>query len=213
MPDNKVLVLAICGATCSGKTSTANELNKLLPNSKVFNQDDYFFDVNDSRHVWIPELNHINFDVVGSLDMDRMTNDIKEHTASQLSRIHVPEDISACDQVVCLPNKKYENLYKIKASGCHIVIVEGFCILNYKPLADLCDLKYYLTLNYEECFKRRMKRVYEPPDCPGYFEKCAWPEHLKQASEVKQTVQNVKYFNEDTVNIVDKILSDIVDII
>lgn len=209
MSNKKVLVLGICGATCSGKTTTAQELHKLLPNSRVFGQDEYYFDVEDPRHTWIPELNHINFDIVSSLDMARMLDEIKQNIEQELTLIKAPEKITIWDRIVCFSNLMHQNIVKIKESGCHVVIIEGFCILNYKPLADICDLKYYFTLDYEECFKRRLKRVYEPPDCPGYFEKCAWPEHLQHVAEVKKTVGDVTYFNENTTNHVEIILNDL----
>ncbi|CAG9770497.1 unnamed protein product [Ceutorhynchus assimilis] len=172
----KVIVVAVCGATCSGKSTIASELHKILPDSKIFCQDDYFLPVKDPRHLLIPELNHINFDILGSLDMEQMTKDIEEHVKKESKKI----------------------LRNIIKNQRHVVIVEGFCILNHKPLADLCDLKFYITLNYEECLRRRLKRVYEPPDCPGYFETCAWPEHLKHLQEVKENVKEVQYFDGNT---------------
>ncbi|XP_066250207.1 nicotinamide riboside kinase 1 [Euwallacea similis] len=178
-----VLVVGISGATCSGKTTTAKQLRELLPNSIVFSQDNYFFPIDSPRHKWIPELKHINWDIVSSLDMARMTREIQGYI-SQLN----PDCI-------------------------HIVIIEGFCIFNYKPLAEICNLKYYFTLDYEECYKRRIKRVYEPPDVAGYFEKCVWPEHLKQLAEVQNVISDVRYFNGNSTNEVDEIAADIARIL
>ncbi|KAJ8969151.1 hypothetical protein NQ314_001892 [Rhamnusium bicolor] len=74
--EGNLIIIGISGVTCGGKTTTATQLNNIFPNSKIFSQDDYFLDVEDPRHVWIPELNHINFDILTSLDMEKMHDDI-----------------------------------------------------------------------------------------------------------------------------------------
>lgn len=205
----KVLVVGISGVTCSGKTTTAMELKKILPDATDFCQDDYYWPVDSPKHVWIPELNHINFDIVESLDMEKMTQDVAEQIKEESCKILIPKE-SNPHLIHCFASKKFEDLFKIKESQAHIIIVEGFCIFNHPPLAEICDLKYYFTLEYEECYQRRIRRVYEPPDCPGFFEKCAWPEHLKQIAEVREKIRDVVYFDENSTNIVEKVLDDIV---
>ncbi|RZB40453.1 hypothetical protein BDFB_010511, partial [Asbolus verrucosus] len=98
---------------------------------------------------------------------------------------------------------------KVKDANLQILIVEGFTVFNYKPLQSLFHLKYYFTLSKEECSKRRSHRVYEPPDCPGYFDVCVWPEYIKQLEEIRREVKGVKYFNEHTQNPLEEILIDI----
>lgn len=65
-----------------------------------------------------------------------------------------------------------------------LLIVEGFSIYNYKPIADLCDQKYFIEISRDECWNRRKDRVYDPPDVPGYFDKIVWPEYLKYKYEL-----------------------------
>lgn len=36
-----------------------------------------------------------------------------------------------------------------------------------------------MTLDEETCRVRRSLRNFDPPDCPGYFENCIWPEYQK----------------------------------
>lgn len=209
---SKWLVIGICGITCGGKTTLATELNKLLPHSRIVSQDDYFLDVDDPKHIWVEELSHINFEVLSSLDMERMHKDIVNIIQnSNVEFENVGKELSFFPLTKSLENLKNELCHKIELKGLNILIVEGFSIFNYKPVEALCDLKYYLTLSKHECALRRSKRVYEPPDCPGYFDKVVWPEYVKLLADVKKNVQNVRYFNEHTPDILKKVLVDILN--
>lgn len=205
----KWLILGISGATCGGKTTIANKLIEIFTNGRVISQDNYFLPVDDDRHVWIPELNHINFDILTSLDMDKMHEDI-EAVASN-STCHKDTNLSNHAELVPLTSNlsRKELVEKLAQKKLRILIVEGFCIFYHKPIESLCDLKYFITLNKEECYKRRMQRVYEPPDCPGYFENCVWPEYLRQLEDVKSNVENVTYISEFTEDPIEIILEEI----
>ncbi|KAF6202731.1 hypothetical protein GE061_003133 [Apolygus lucorum] len=69
-------VLGLCGVTNSGKTTTASRLKELYPNSVHIKQDDYFLAEDDPRHVIIQGLNHQNWELITSVDMDKMVEDI-----------------------------------------------------------------------------------------------------------------------------------------
>ena len=85
------LVIGISGVTCGGKTTLAKtledyllgHLNRIIFKDNItlnkvvsVNQDDYFLPVDDPRHTKVEKLNHINFDILTALDMDRMCQDI-----------------------------------------------------------------------------------------------------------------------------------------
>lgn len=150
------IVIGISGATCSGKTTLARKLHQDLKNSILIEQDTYFLPVDDPRHVWVKELNHINFDILSSLDMKKMYLDIQQ----------------------ILNTKSVSKIEK------NILIVEGFLIFDHKQISELCNLKYFLTLEKDECYKRRELRVYDPPDGPGYFDKVVWPEYVKHKETI-----------------------------
>ena len=170
-------VIGISGATCSGKTTLARKLHKNLKSSILIEQDTYFLPVDDPRHSWIPKLNHINFDILSSLDMEKMHSDIL--------KIMNEKPQGEGDSM------SLENEMKV-------LIVEGFLIFDYKPISDLCNLKYFLTLTKEECWNRRKFRVYEPPDVPGYFDDIVWPEYLKHKDAIvnsKELFKSIKFFD------------------
>jgi uridine kinase len=45
----KVPVFGISGCTCSGKTSVVQMLTDVFPKAVIFNQDNYYFPVDDKR--------------------------------------------------------------------------------------------------------------------------------------------------------------------
>lgn len=201
-----MLIIGISGVTCGGKTTLATNLKKSIPSTLLISQDTYFLADDDPKHTWIPELNHINYDILSSLDMEQMYRDtikITDQYNTNLRNTQMMKSSSLADNELL----QYINT-KLKDTQTKILILEGFCIFNYKPISNLCLLKYYLTLDREECFERRKLRIYEPPDCPGYFEKCAWPEYLNLKSYVEDNVADVNYFTADQY-LFRKILVDI----
>ncbi|XP_017782085.1 PREDICTED: nicotinamide riboside kinase 1 [Nicrophorus vespilloides] len=176
MPAKKLLVVGISGVTCGGKSTLARNLQEKYPDATVISQDDYFLDVMDPRHTWIEELDHINFDILSSLDMERMLSDAKE-------------------------------LMELTTG---ILIIEGFSIFNCRHIEELCNLKYFFKLKKEVCRERRSRREYDPPDCPGYFDRCVWPEHIEQLKEVERTVEGVTYFeNVESDHALEAVLKDV----
>ncbi|XP_077281226.1 nicotinamide riboside kinase [Temnothorax americanus] len=150
-------VVGISGATCSGKSTLADKIRDTFPTSITLRQDDFFLLPDDPRHVKIQELNHINWDVITSLDMQKMYSDVR---------------------------KILESPGRTATASKRLLILDGFLLFKHKAIADLCDCKYFLTLTKEQCWERRKNRIYEPPDVPGYFDKIVWPEYVKYKNAV-----------------------------
>ncbi|KAL6440742.1 hypothetical protein ACFW04_003294 [Cataglyphis niger] len=153
-------VVGISGATCSGKSTLAKMIRDNFPKSVIVRQDDYFLPADDPRHIMIEELNHLNWDLITSLDMQRMHSDIIKILES-----HENDTVN----------------FKKK-----VLILDGFLLFRHKEITDLCDRKYFLTLTKEQCWERRKNRKYDPPDVPGYFEKVVWPEYIKYKNEIME---------------------------
>lgn len=150
------VVVGLAGATCSGKTTLAKSLKDSFPGSILLHQDDFFLDVASDKHTIVPQLNHINFEILSSLDNDAFL-----------------------DSVTKVLEESFTENPKTK-----LLIIEGFLVLNEVRLAALCDIKIYVTLSHDECWARRSIRTYDPPDPPGYFDLCVWPSYEMHRNEV-----------------------------
>ena len=141
-----LFVVGISGTTCSGKTTLAKSLLKTFPKAHYINQDEYFLPIDHKNHVFIPKLKHNNWELLSSLDMEKLLQDVQDKLKDDSS------------------------------SNCNLLIIEGFSLFNYKPLYEYLNLKFYITLTKEQCWERRQNRSYDPPDVPGYFEQIVWPQ-------------------------------------
>lgn len=178
-------VVGLSGITCSGKTTLAKKIQEVMPDTVVISQDEYFLPPDSEKHTFIDELNHANWELVTSLDMARLLNDVEEYRSEK------PE------------------------SQQRLLVIEGIVILNYRPIAELCRQKFFITLNKEACWERRQLRSYDPPDPPGYFEKCVWPMYEKHFKEIKDLYPETVFISgtasklEIFLEVYNKILSEL----
>ncbi|XP_028163877.1 nicotinamide riboside kinase 1 [Ostrinia furnacalis] len=167
------IIIGVSGVTCGGKTTLANKLKGILTPVHIFHQDKYFYPDDSPKHVKCEGLAHPhnNYDILSSLDMDKMYADVLKTISG--------EDMSH-------QSSQERKAGQIEAKNKKFLIIEGFTVLNFKPLLELCDLRYYFVLEYGECAARRCWRLYDPPDVAGYFDGCVWPEHLKYRAEIEK---------------------------
>lgn len=165
------LIIGISGATNSGKSTITQKLVQYFNGSSSFCQDDYFLEVDSDKLEPVPQLNCANWDVLSALDTAKMTTEIQKWL----------EKVSSSDAT---------------SNQIRLLFVDGFLIFNYKPLSELFDMKYFLTVSKDICEKRRSQRVYNPPDCPGYFEFVAWPYYLQNKAELADQ-KDIIYLNGD----------------
>ncbi|XP_074992324.1 nicotinamide riboside kinase 1 isoform X2 [Calonectris borealis] len=182
----KVLVIGLGGVTNGGKTTLAEKLKKMLPNCDIISQDDFF---KPESEVETDERGFKLYDVLDALYMDEMVKSIRNWMKSPASSGIVTEELqNTCDNL-----KNTEDVY--------ILIVEGFLLYNYEPLNELWNRRYFLTLPYEECKKRRSTRVYQPADTPGYFDGHVWPMYLRYKNELEENASNVDNWRRTHENI------------
>lgn len=139
------LIIGISGVTCGGKTTLSKALfdhlsdpkNRNCLNDKIqigtvkmMNQDDYFYPEDHPNHEWIDYINHVNYDVIGALDMNKMCDDLHDAIGKHF--------------ILYSKTKKTDVL--------NIMIIEGFIIFNNNVMNRLCQVKFHIHLPYEKCY-------------------------------------------------------------
>ncbi|NXD14350.1 NRK1 kinase, partial [Nothocercus nigrocapillus] len=166
--------------TNGGKTTLAKKLQKILPNCDIICQDDFF---KPESEVETDQRGFKLYDVLDALYMDEMVKCIRSWMNNPAHSCVLTKEA----QTASINPKNSEDVY--------ILIVEGFLLYNYEALNELWDRRYFLTLPYDECKRRRSTRVYQPADTPGYFDGHVWPMYLKYKNELEENASNVVYLD------------------
>ncbi|XP_034743713.1 nicotinamide riboside kinase 2-like isoform X1 [Etheostoma cragini] len=174
-------IIGIGGVTNGGKTTLTKKLLKTLPNCCVVHQDDFFRKPNQ---IEVGEDGFRQWDVISALDMEAMVNTVKgwQENPVKFARSHgvsLSPEAGECNS----------------EEGIHILVVEGFLIYNYKPLIDIYDKCFYISISYEECKRRRSTRTYTLPDPPGLFDGHVWPMYLKHRKEMENNCGKIEYLD------------------
>lgn len=85
-------------------------------------------------------------------------------------------------------------MVSINSQTSNILVLEGILLLEDNKILELADLKFFITLDKDKCFERRIARSYIPPEPAGYFDKYAWPEYEKHLVKMKR-VKDIIFLN------------------
>ncbi|CAJ0594026.1 unnamed protein product [Cylicocyclus nassatus] len=164
-------VLAIAGCTNSGKTTIA----KIL--AKMFEEDEA---------------------TVTIVHQDLFYYSSEKFEKTRRKCASNPDFFYNYDVKTSVDHEKLINTIKAGMLAYEYVIVEGNMLTEWTDVIELCDRVIFLTLDQDTCRRRRIKRSYDPPDIPGYFEEVLWPaylQHLQKALAIAREDRRISFLD------------------
>ena len=138
-------VIGICGPSCSGKSSIAKELSKILDCNRI-NVYQYYKLGSDKIYVEYEGNKIRTFERPELYDGDMVAQIIRElkiNGKATVKRLLFEGGKEVVEEI--LEEKQH-------------IIVEGFHVLNYESLSKEIDVSFYVDIDFEEIKRRRMQR-------------------------------------------------------
>ena len=153
MSDSSCIIIAITGASTSGKSSIASTVHKELCNDLgceeigIIAEDSYY---KDQSHLEMSERVKTNYDHPSSMDRDLLIQhlkDLKNRTAVDIPVYSYVDHTRTGETKHFTPKK--------------IVILEGILLLTDERVRQLADISVFVDTRLDICFIRRLQRDME----------------------------------------------------
>ena len=147
---SKTTVIAIAGASASGKTLFAETIyQELLPELgsdgiSIIKEDSYY---RDQSHLSMEERNNTNYDHPNAFEHELLSS----HLTSLINQ----QDID-CPVYCYKTHTRTDNTITVKPTK--IILVEGILLLSNPQLRDCFDIKVYMDTPLDICLIRRIER-------------------------------------------------------
>jgi len=142
----KTMLIAVAGASGSGKTTIARELHQHYGEGQclTLSSDNYY---NDLRHLSQEARDAINFDHPDSIDFDLL--------AQHLQQLKQGESIDMPTYDFATHARQEQT---VRVSPRPMIIIEGILILHPACLTPLYDTKIFVDADADICLIRRLRR-------------------------------------------------------
>lgn len=146
----KRIVVGVSGVSCGGKTTISRALTTWLGGyCDLIMQDDYY----------------------------RPVEELEINPFTKFPEFDEPEAIHMHDIVKDI--KAWRNQFDDSDSERKVLVIEGTMIFLNSEIAELCDLRYMVHVDFSTAVYRRSLREYPIPDPPQIVEKNIWPKYIK----------------------------------
>ncbi len=196
----RVVVVGVGGCSSSGKTTVAERLALLFPNSFVLHQDDFYKP--DSEIPFDKERGEYDWDCPDAIDFEKFKQSIELLKAGK----SLPSDFKSIEEGELQANYKEEDemftglglflfqstiklniITQLKLDSdsnlddLKFIFIDGFMLYHDQEIINLLDVSIFLHAYYKELKSRRENRKGYTTvegywvDPPGYFDKMVWP--------------------------------------
>lgn len=151
--DAETTVIAITGASCSGKTSLARAVAARLPGSDtiIVTLDSYYRDLS---HLAFGARAAHNFDHPDSLNLDLFERDLGLLATGRDAVIPVYDYVNHTR----MPREEWRAIEPRAAGAERHIIVEGLHVLYRERVVALYDLSVFIDIDLDTCLRRRIER-------------------------------------------------------
>ncbi|QEG21851.1 uridine kinase [Mariniblastus fucicola] len=145
--DKQTFVIAIAGASGSGKSSLAHRLEQELQpwfSVSVLNEDAYY---RKQDGLTLSERKQTNYDHPNAIEESLLVEQLQELKAGKSVSVPV-YDYTTHDRSDAT----------VEVGPCQILIVEGILLLHREAVREIVDLAVYIDVPESVCLERRIKR-------------------------------------------------------
>ncbi|KAH9941030.1 P-loop containing nucleoside triphosphate hydrolase protein [Amylocystis lapponica] len=176
----RVILVGIGGATCSGKTTLAKHLRRIIPRSVIIHQD-------PQELIPIHPVYGVQDwdDAKGAIDWPRMVKALAEvKRTGTIPPEHYSHDHLNEQRDLPIDTATYERWRDHREADENItwVLVDGFLLYWHPEVVKLLDVRVFLRVSHEVLKQRRNERSgYHTAegtlwrDPPNYWEQIVWP--------------------------------------
>ncbi|KAI8902769.1 P-loop containing nucleoside triphosphate hydrolase protein [Globomyces pollinis-pini] len=217
MKTTQAILVAVGGASCSGKSTLTNWLSKLL-NCSIIHQDQFYKP--DSE---IPTVDgEANWDCPEAIDFLSFQKHLLSAKNGALNETHIGPNRPnlMMDDILSRKNEIDTLLLELKSvlNGNSLYLVDGFLLYTDDTIINQFDIDIFLTAPFEILKNRRESRTGYVTiegswvDPPNYFSNVVYPNYLKYNNKILDKL-NDPQSDKSKIIVIDSSSHSIADVV